>query len=357
MKDTFIDKDKNDYFSYLRGIDLQELLLETENYLLEYRDGLGLPGDITFGTEIEYEGVFKYGVDCYVKKNLSNWHSDMDCSLSTVGEITSPIMKDNSKYWNELENICKYLSDAGADTSHRAGGHVHIGTQALGCDVEAWRQFLKLYAMYESVIFRFGYGDKVNGRERQLRYASPIADHLYKNLDNINTAKSLATMRDILIFMKDSKNYPIPKYTAINFYNVDYNYPDEQYEKNTIEFRSPNATTNAIIWQNNINAFTKMLLSARNKNIDEDFLDYKLAHDFVPFRENRYEYNEFWQMNVPIPGNEYTYNVINLKSVLEFVDLVFDNNLDKVYFLRQYLKDFQDGYNLKAATKAKKFTR
>lgn len=340
MNDTFIDENKNDYFSDLRGIDLQDLLLETENYLLEYRDGLGLPSDITFGTEIEYEGVFKYRADCYVKANLSNWHSDTDCSLSTGGEITSPIMIDNSKYWYELGNICKYLSEAGADTSHRAGGHVHIGTQALGRDIEAWRQFLKLYTMYESVIFRFGYGDKVNGRERQIKYAPPIADHLYKNLDNINNVRSFSKMRDILIFMRDYKNYPIPRYTAINFYNVDYNYPGEQLEQNTIEFRSPNATTNAIIWQNNINAFAKMLLSARNRNIDEDFLDYKLAHEFVPFC-----------------GNEYTYNIVNLKSVLEFVDLVFNNNLDKIYFLRQYLKDFQDGYGVKAATKAKKFTR
>ena len=340
MNDTFIDENKNDYFSDLRGIDLQDLLLETENYLLEYRDGLGLPSDITFGTEIEYEGVFKYRTDCYVKANLSNWHSDTDCSLSTGGEITSPIMTDNSKYWSELGNICKYLSEAGADTSHRAGGHVHIGTQALGRDIEAWRQFLKLYTMYESVIFRFGYGDKVNGRERQIKYAPPIADHLYKNLNNINNVRSFSEMRDILIFMRDYKNYPIPRYTAINFYNVDYNYPGEQLEQNTIEFRSPNATTNATIWQNNINAFAKMLLSARNRNIDEDFLDYKLAHEFVPFR-----------------GNEYTYNIVNLKSVLEFVDLVFDNNLDKIYFLRQYLKNFQDGYGVKAATKAKKFTR
>lgn len=357
MKDTFIDECKNDYFSDLRGIDLQELLLETENYMLEYRGGLGLPSDITFGTEIEYEGIFKYKTDCYVKMNLSNWHSDSDCSLSTGGEITSPIMTDAPKYWNELGSVCKYLSEAGADTSHQAGGHIHIGTQALGHDIESWRQFLKLYAMYEGVIFRFGYGDKINGRESQIKYASPIADHLYKNLNNINAASSLSAIRDILIFVKDRKNYPIPRYTAINFYNVDYNYPDEQYEKNTIEFRSPNATTNAIVWQNNINAFAKMLLSARNKNIDEDFLDYKLEHEFVPFRDNWYVYNELGHKSGHLSGNEYSYNIINLKSVLEFVDLAFDNNLDKVYFLRQYLKNFQDGYGLKAATKAKKFTR
>ena len=35
MSNTFINPDKNDFFSLLRGIDLQDMLVETENYLLE----------------------------------------------------------------------------------------------------------------------------------------------------------------------------------------------------------------------------------------------------------------------------------------------------------------------------------
>lgn len=74
--------------------------------------------------------------------------------------------------------------------------------------------------------------------------------------------------------------------------------------------------------------------------MNEDFLDYKLDQDFKPFR-----------------GNEYLYDEINLKNALEFVDLVFDNNLDKVYFLRQYLKNFQDNGGLKKTVMAKRFVR
>ena len=48
---------------------------------------------------------------------------------------------------------------------------------------------------------------------------------------------------------------------------------------------------------------------------------------------------------------------VNLQNVLEFVDLVFDNNLDKIYFLRQYLKDFQNGYKINSAVKAKSFVK
>lgn len=50
----------------------------------------------------------------------------------------------------------------------------------------------------------------------------------------------------------------------------------------------------------------------------------------------------------------YRYNIIDLKKSLEFVDLIFDNNLDKIYFLKQYLKDFVDIYNKSKFVKIKK---
>ena len=48
------------------------------------------------------------------------------------------------------------------------------------------------------------------------------------------------------------------------------------------------------------------------------------------------------------------YNEINLKKAIELGDLIFDNNLDKVYFLRQYIKSFTTSRNERE--KAKQFT-
>lgn len=51
------------------------------------------------------------------------------------------------------------------------------------------------------------------------------------------------------------------------------------------------------------------------------------------------------------------YNRINLPLALELVDMIFDNNLDKVYFLRQYLKNYQEiSIDPCHAVKAKRFT-
>jgi len=332
MSNTFITPERNDSFVSLRGLDLQDLLVETENYLLDYRDKLNLPSDLTFGVELEYEGIMRSITNKFIEKNLREWNSKGDGSLSSGGEITSPIMTDEIRYWQELKKVCEHLSKRKADTLHNAGGHIHIGTCILGEDIEAWRSFLKVYTAYENIIFRFIYGDKISGRKKLFKYAPPIADSLYKIMSSINAAESLSDIR-----------WTLPtndRYAALNFRNVDFYNPENRYGKNTLEFRSPNATTNAVVWQNNINAFAKMLVSSRDKAMDEDFLDYKLNHEYLPYSTN-----------------EYMYNDVCLKNVLEFVDLIFDNNLDKVYFLRQYLKNFQENYGIKTAVRAKKFVK
>ena len=329
MHKNFINQNENNEFIKFRGLDLQELLVEVENYYLEYRNSLGLPNNLTFGIEIEYEGLAKILVSKFIEKNFSNWNSKGDGSLRTGGEITSPIMSDKTEYWDQLKQICQYLTKKNADTEHNAGGHIHIGTPVLGEDVESWKIFLKLYTLYENVLFRFVYGDKINARKKMNKYAPPIADKLYQLLEDIDDTSDVEDLESIL---------PDQKYAALNFHNVSFYHPEMNWEKNTLEFRSPNATTNAIIWQNNINALTKMLLASKNKVINEDFLNYKLKNEYMYYYKNKC-----------------IYNCINLKDVLEFVDLIFDNNLDKIYFLRQYLKD-KNITDSKVLVLSKKFT-
>lgn len=328
MNNAFLKE--NDDFSSLRGLDLQELITYIENYYLDYRDTLGLPNNLTFGVEIEYENYLKTLVDKYIEKEFPYWISKSDGSLRTGGEITSPIMTDNIKLWNELKDICKYLDKNRADTSHNAGGHIHIGQNILGNDVLAWKYFLKLYMAYENVLFRFMYGDKISARKRLNHYAPPVADDLMCFLKPINEAEEFIDIYECL--PRDERYY------ALNFKNIYLN--PCMVSKQTLEFRGPNASTNEIIWQNNINTFSKMLISSKEKVMNMDFLDYKLEKEYISYFHDRYMYNE-----------------VNLKNALEFVDLVFDNNLDKVYFLRQYIKDFEENYGFEYAVNAKKFVK
>ena len=58
-----------------------------------------------------------------------------------------------------------------------------------------------------------------------------------------------------------------------------------------------------------------------------------------------------------IISNISAYSLVYMEQVLEFVDLIFDNNLDKIYFLRQYLKSFKTNESENAYPKARTLTK
>lgn len=330
MTNSFIDSNNNLMFSSLKGIDLQQLLWEIDNFFLYYRDTLDFPDFAQFGVEIEYEDLKKIHVDQFIVENYSCWNSGYDGSLTNGGEIRSPIIKDELRYWKELKDICFFLTKNRANTSDNAGAHVHVGVNILGDDIETWKTFIFFYICYEPILLRFMYGDKVNGRRKILDYACPIADDLFELVPKIQSAKTVQELK----FLKSN----LFKESLLNILNVDFDDPLDIYKKNTLEFRGNNGTSNEVIWQNYINAETKMLIASRNINID--FLLYKLKNAFISYKKNKYLYSE-----------------INLKNALEFVDLNFDNNLDKVYFLRQYLKGWEDSYLIKGPKLSKKFVK
>ena len=51
------------------------------------------------------------------------------------------------------------------------------------------------------------------------------------------------------------------------------------------------------------------------------------------------------------------YSEVNIEEALEFVDLVFDNDLDKVYFLRQYIKNYEENFKTNKAVMVKRFVK
>lgn len=146
--------------------------------------------------------------------------------------------------------------------------------------------------------------------------------------------KNFEELKDILEFKK--------RCYGLNFRNVDFHEANKK-AYNTIEFRFPNATNEEVIWQNNINVFVNLLLASTNSNIDEDHLDYLLNE-----REKfSYSYNSDAQQE---------YKNVNLKEAIEFADLIFPRTIDKIYFLKQYLKNFQTT-NKRELVLAKRFIK
>lgn len=324
-----IDLNDNDKLSLLSKSELEELKRQIKGFSLEYRNSLGLDKDVTFGLELEYEYIYKSMVDYYVYSNYSKWVSGRDRSLKSGGEVITDVLIDDEKTWEKLKDICCFLKEKGAGTAEYAGGHVHIGAHILGNEINNWLRFLKVYTVYESVLFRFGRGDKFRFRKHILTYANPIADELFECINLISNDLDNCILDKYLPIRKKGQ--------AINFKNVWFR-SNRRVFSNTLEFRFPNATSEEIIWQNNVNAFTKLMLSSQSDRIDEEYLDYKLNNNRV---SSVYDFK--------------LYNEINMDKALELVDLIFDNNLDKIYFLKQYL-----GYlcnAVKQPVRAKRFLR
>lgn len=178
----YIKPYNNDLFSKMNGRDLQDLLYYVDNYYLELRNRLGFDDYITFGLELEFENANINNIEKNLSKKLlsKTCKLDDDFSLKNGAEIDSPILQDNFNSWNNLKKICSIL-EKNASIGSASGGHIHVGTQVIGKKTESWLNFIKLWSVYENVIYRFAYGEYSNARSSMNLYAEPLANNLWKD--------------------------------------------------------------------------------------------------------------------------------------------------------------------------------
>ncbi len=350
----FLDMKSNTIISLLNKNDLEQLLYYLEKYYLELRKNINIEKDITFGIEIETENInrkdlinnfYKHNILYYKSNNIcgynlekhyekkqekiNNWYLCDDKSLTNGIELVSPIFTDKEDAWIDIEEKCLELKKY-SEIGINSGGHIHIGANALKNSGKSLINLLLLWSTYENIIYRFSYGEYLYNR---------ISVPLCANLSRNKFWRIYKTYEK-----KVYKNDKVPpkmiielsnnRYQTINFSNMKFTEEARLHEYgNTIEFRCANGTLNPIIWQNNINLFTKMIEYSNKYNYDKEKI--------VKRRKDE------------ILVDTFIYKNIFLTQAIEFVDLIFNNNLDKIYFLRQYLKSFEekDSYE-----KAKKFT-
>lgn len=319
----------NDEFSKMKNKDLKEILYYMKDYYLILRNRLGFNDDVTFGLELEFENANKGEIVNLLNMTKLNkeWFFKNDGSLNNGSEINSPILKDTYKSWNDLKKVCNIVSSF-ASISLNSAGHIHIGTQVIGGKINSWLNFIKLWSTYENVIFRFLYGEFLTPRPKITNYASPMMIQLMEDYAKLNLESNLQT-KDIVNQIRHRRRQ------AINFYNV-HNF-DKITLKNTIEFRSPNGTLDPVIWQNNLDLLVNILLYSKSDDYNDDIVS-----------RRKYE-NEYKYLDIK------TYNEIYLDQALELCDMLYSNNYDKIYFLKQYLKSFEVGKS--DLEKAKVFTK
>ena len=321
----YLESNKCDHISKIKGIDLKELLYYVNLYYLELRDCLNIDKNSTFGIEIECESADKSTIKSKLNEKIKNntWIVKKETSVNNGAEINSPILSDKIETWRTLKKVCDIAKEH-SFSGDCCGGHIHMGAHMLKNDVYVWKNFIDFWATYENIIFRFLYGDYLNARETMNAYSKPLKNYFDENRNRFKNYNLIHQVQQLFPF---NRNY------AINMSNL----KDLKrcLNKNTIEFRCPNGTFNPIIWQNNINLIYNIIKYVNNCNYDYDIVE-----------KRRLEINKLG-LSLDL------YNQIFLQQSLEFCDLIFERNIDKIYFLRQYLKSFEISDTNK---KAKKFT-
>jgi len=295
-----------------------ELINYINEYYLELRNTIDMNNKDTFGFEMEAE-VFKYS-KIYDLMNrygfdLSRWVIKPDLSLYKGYEVVTPILNKNSVNFEEIDYICDIVKNNSKVGIH-ASSHIHIGAHTLNNDKEVITRLIILLCAYENVLYRFAYGEFLNERPGITTYASPCSESWYEMLSVFKNYSYLSSFERIKWLSCNDKN------KAINLTNV--KSLDEIKDKNTIEFRLFNYTLNPIIWQNNYN-----LVSHFIKYCNSDLFDYDTVLSRIETNKSNFNNLEY-------------YRRIDCSGAIEFADLIFDKNIDKVYFLRQYLKNMEE---------------
>ncbi len=272
------------------------LNIQLTNNPLEYRSRLTIPERTNFGLELEldqvnYEEVFKL-----VKSNFGDsWIIKQDDSLTKDknAELVSPVFKNKKSTWLLLQKMGLLLQKINPDYS-KCSFQVNFDGHLLPT-IEDRVRFLKLYSMYEDIIHRFSKGEDSEYRESLDMYASPIILAL-KGVQGYG--------QDAIVdYFSDNKRYGIVFKTK---------------DKNLIEFRTPNMTSNPILMQNYITAFYYLLKFATSKKYPKKEID---------------EYIEKFCKIYLLEG----YEIERKEKALKLSSMIFPHKQDQLYFMHQYL--------------------
>ncbi len=307
----------NTMLSSLSGKELSDVIVDVKKGNLIYRDVLGLPQSLSFGPEVEYEGLLWKEIDKYIKSNYRGYANKEDKTVPGGGEIASPTCTDKKIVWRKLKEICEFLTSMGAYAYDKAGVHINVGAQVLGNDYDAWVNFLLFLADYEGTLYRLGTGDRYGFREAIVKYAPLIGDKIFLNRKGL---AGVMSKYELGSWMLKTGIYP-KKWQAVSMQKVLFSSNlDVKVKDQRIEFRFLNGTLREDIIQNEINVIAHMLMTCKSGNLDREYLQWKL--------ENR-DIGYYCLAN---------YRNLHVRDMVEVADMIFYNDLDKYMFMNQCVK-------------------
>ena len=315
----------NTRFSNLSTMDTDLLLKMLQNYYIRFQDKLKLSKLYSFGFEYECDDIDRVSLGRALFKNnlYPAYQVKEEDTVHNGGEIVTPILHNVKANWKKVEQVLEIIKRNSTNTEN-CGAHIHVGSHIMDNHQETWENFFMIWSIYENIITRFLNGEYLNTRVYASTFAKPVSD-LFKDVVLSGKLKDLLKESDISFH-----DVSVDRYLSVNLNRV--HNLNREIENDTIEFRGANGTFNPVIWQNNLNMRLHLLLSS--SHYTHAILLERLKREYI---------------------DPSSYSKIDITKAFEFVDLIFDNNLDKINFLRQYFKDYHETDEMKLV-KSKPFT-
>ena len=274
------------------------MVLESQliNSPMDFRSKLTLPHRVNFGLELELDKVDSSEVRNLVSRNIGGDFSVKNDKSLTTGmnaEINTPVLRNSKATWELLKKMGELLKKINASYD-RCSFQVNFDGSLLP-SVEDRVRFLKLYSMYEDIVYRFSKGEDSFYRDSLEEYASPI----------ILTLKGVLSINNdaVVDMFSNQKRYGICFKTK----NCD-----------LIEFRTPNMTDNVCLWQNYVTFFYYLLMLAGSgkinmREVDEYISNYSRIYILENYEKEKEE------------------------KALQLSKKLFCNSIDRINFMHQYL--------------------
>ena len=266
------------------------------NSPMEFRSKLTLPHKANFGLELELDKVDLLEVKELVGRNIGGDFSVKNDKSLTTGmnaEINTPVLRNSKATWELLKRMGELLKKINASYDH-CSFQVNFDGSLLP-SVEDRVKFLKIYAMYEDIVYRFSKGEDLSYRDSLEEYASPI----------------ILTLKGVLSINNDAV---VEMFSNQKRYGICFKSRD----CDLIEFRTPNMTDNVCLWQNYVTFFYYLLNLVHSGKINMREVDeYINSYSRIYILENYEKEKE--------------------EKALQLSKKLFCNSTDRINFMHQYL--------------------
>ena len=297
---------------------------------------LGLSNDFKFGIELEANNVNTQGKDGLYKGESAkyiqskNWHMASKSEEKLVGrggaELVSPILQDTKEDWESLSDICEHIKKFPGNkgnevvTDENCGLHIHFDADPIAKNPNIMKNFLKLYAESEELIYKICNGKNDPIRKSAINkdfkglniinsiwrkgVASPTGKRILEQIEN-GTLKVSYKKFGKLKMLASKYKLDERRYSGLNLTNIGNS------QKNTIEFRMSNGTLDFDTIKQNVFLYSSLL----NTSIE-------MTNNPEIYEDNLKTF--------------YNTNVTEQQKAENFLNLIMEDNDDKKIYMERW---------------------